>query len=183
MGQKDELYLDNSEFKLKEESLLNRVLKEALLSKELDIEQLRSDVASLLRIQHVMRNEVQRVQDELSCITHKAKHLELQGSKKDESIDQIQQDFQESAKELSALRGQLKIVTDERDLSWQESKQLRKTTSIMQNEIVSLKKEVESLEEDILVKEGQISILQDNIYKPPLDFICSPRTMKQFDME
>ena len=48
------------------------------MSKELDIEQLRSDVASLLRIQDVMRNEVQRVQDELSCITHKAKHLELQ---------------------------------------------------------------------------------------------------------
>ncbi|VAH26234.1 unnamed protein product [Triticum turgidum subsp. durum] len=173
----------NFEFKLKEEALLNRVLKEALLSKELDIEQLRSDVASLLRIQVVMRNEVQRVQDELSCITHKAKHLELQGSKKDESIDQIQQDFQESAKELSALRGELKIVTDERDLSWQEAKQLRKTTSMMQNEVASLKKKIESLEEDILVKEGQISILQDNVYKPPLDFICSPRTMKQFGME
>lgn len=173
----------NFEFKLKEEALLNRVLKEALLSKELDIEQLRSDVASLLRIQDVMRNEVQRVQDELSCITHKAKHLELQGSKKDESIGQIQQDFQESAKELSALRGQLKIVTDERDLSWQEAKQLRKTTSMMQNEVASLKKRIESLEEDILVKEGQISILQDNVYKPPLDFICSPRTMKQFGME
>ncbi|VAH41994.1 unnamed protein product [Triticum turgidum subsp. durum] len=180
MEQADEV---NFEFKLKEEALLNRVLKEALLSKELDIGQLRSDVASLLRIQDVMRNEVQRVQDELSCITHKAKHLELQGSKKDESIDQIQQDFQESAKELSALRGQLKIVTDERDLSWQEAKQLRKTTSMMQNEVASLKKKIESLEEDILVKEGQISILQDNVYKPPLDFICSPRTMKQFGME
>uniref|UniRef100_A0A453AMS9 DUF7653 domain-containing protein n=1 Tax=Aegilops tauschii subsp. strangulata TaxID=200361 RepID=A0A453AMS9_AEGTS len=180
MEQMDEV---NFEFKLKEEALLNRLLKEALLSKELDIEQLRSDVASLLRIQDVMRNEVQRVQDELSCITHKAKHLELQGSKKDESIDQIQQDFQESAKELSALRGQLKIVTDERDLSWQEAKQLRKTTSMMQNEVASLKKKIESLEEDILVKEGQISILQDNVYKPPLDFICSPRTMKQFGME
>lgn len=181
--QKDELYLVDSEFKLKEEALLNRVLKEALLSKELDIEQLQSDVASLLRIQDVMRNEVQRVQDELSCVTHKAKHMELQGSKKDESINQIQQDFQESAKELSALRGQLKIVTDERDLSWQEAKQLRKTSSIMQNEVASLKKKIESLEEDILVKEGQISILQDNIYKPPLDFICSPTTMKQFGME
>ncbi|KAM3392269.1 hypothetical protein ACQJBY_013417 [Aegilops geniculata] len=180
MEQTDEV---NFEFKLKEEALLNRVLKEALLSKELDIEQLRSDVASLLRIQDVMRNEVQRVQDELSCITHKAKHLELQGSKKDESIDQIQQDFQESAKELSALRGQLKIVTDERDLSWQEAKQLRKTSSMMQNEVALLKKKIESLEEDILVKEGQISILQDNVYKPPLDFICSPRTMKQFGME
>ncbi|XP_047067334.1 interaptin-like [Lolium rigidum] len=181
--QKDELYLVDSEFKLKEEALLSRVLKEALLSKELDIEQLQSDVASLLRLQDVMRNEVQRVQDELSCITHKAKHMELQGSKKDESINQIQQDFQESSKELSSLRGQLKIVTDERDLSWQEAKQLRRTTTVMQNEIGSLKKKIESLEEDILVKEGQISILQDNIYKPPLDFICSPTTMKQFGME
>ncbi|KAM0909300.1 hypothetical protein ACQ4PT_014914 [Festuca glaucescens] len=181
--QKDELYLVDSEFKLKEEALLSRVLKEALLSKELDIEQLQSDVASLLRIQDVMRNEVQRVQDELSCITHKSKHMELQGSKKDELINQIQQDFQESAKELSSLRGQLKIVTDERDLSWQEAKQLRRTTTVMQNETGSLKKKIESLEEDILVKEGQISILQDNIYKPPLDFICSPTTMKQFGME
>jgi hypothetical protein len=50
------------------------------LTKELDIEQLQSDVASLLRLQDVMRNEVQRVQDELSCITHKAKHMELQVS-------------------------------------------------------------------------------------------------------
>uniref|UniRef100_A0ACD5WSP7 Uncharacterized protein n=1 Tax=Avena sativa TaxID=4498 RepID=A0ACD5WSP7_AVESA len=181
--QKDELYMVDSELKLKEEALLNRVLKEALLSKEFDIEQLQSDVASLLRIQDVMRNEVQRVQDELSCITHKAKHMELQGSKKDESISQIQQDFQESAKELSSLRGQLKIVTDERDLSWQEAKQLRKAMSAIQNEMASLKKKIESLEEDILVKEGQISILQDNIYKPPLDFICSPTTMKQFGME
>ena len=74
-------------------------------------------------------------------------------------------------------------MTDERDLSWQEAKQLRKTTSMMQNEVASLKKRIESLEEDILVKEGQISILQDNVYKPPLDFICSPRTMKQFGME
>jgi hypothetical protein len=54
------------------------VLKEALLSKELDVEQLESDLASSLRIQDVMRNEIQRVQDELSCMNHKAKHLELQ---------------------------------------------------------------------------------------------------------
>ncbi|KAG8079267.1 hypothetical protein GUJ93_ZPchr0007g4087 [Zizania palustris] len=76
--QKDELPLENSELKLKEEAILNRVLKEALLSKELDVEQLQSDLASSLRIQEVMRNEIQRVQDELSCMNHKAKHLELQ---------------------------------------------------------------------------------------------------------
>lgn len=50
------------------------------MSKELDIEQLQSDLASSLRIQDVMTNEIQRVQDELSCITHKAKQLELQVS-------------------------------------------------------------------------------------------------------
>lgn len=60
--------------------MLNRVPKEAVLSKELDIEQLQSDLASSLHVQDVMRNEIQRVQDELSCITHKAKQLELQVS-------------------------------------------------------------------------------------------------------
>lgn len=173
---------DDFGLKLKEEAMLSRVLKEALLSKELDIEQLESDLASSLRIQVVMRNEIQRVQDELSCITHKAKKLELQVSKKDEAINELQQDFQESAKELASLRGTLKTVTEERDLSWQESKQLRRNINIMQNEVVSLKKKIEALDEDILLKEGQITILQDSIDKP-FDIICSPRSMREFDME
>ncbi|TVU37163.1 hypothetical protein EJB05_10463, partial [Eragrostis curvula] len=173
---------DNFGLKLKEEALLSRVLKEAVLSKELEIEQLQSDLASSLRIQDVMRNEIQRVHDEHSCITHKAKQLELQASKKAEAINQIQQDFQESAKELTALRGTLKTVTEERDLSWQEVKQLRRNVNIMQNEVVALKKKIESLDEDILVKEGQISILQDAMNKP-FDIICSPRSLREFDME
>ena len=69
---------DDFELKLKEEAMLSGVLKEAVLSKELDIEQLEADLASSLRIQDILRNEIQRVQDELSCITHKAKQLELQ---------------------------------------------------------------------------------------------------------
>ncbi|XP_039834167.1 putative ciliary rootlet coiled-coil protein 2 isoform X2 [Panicum virgatum] len=173
---------DDFELKLKEEAMLSRVLKEAVLSKELDIERLEADLASSLRIQDVLRNEIQRVQDKLSCITHKAKQLELQVSKKDQVMNEIQQDFQESAKELAALRGTLKTVTEERDLSWQEAKQLRRSISIMQNEVVSLKKKIEALDEDILVKEGQITILQDSIDKP-FDIICSPRSMREFDME
>jgi len=51
----------------------------------------------------------------------------------------------------------------------------------MQNEVVSLKKKIEALDEDILVKEGQITILQDSIDKP-FDIICSPRSMREFDM-
>lgn len=72
-------------------------------------------------------------------------------------------------------------MTEERDLSWQEAKQLRRNISIMQNEVVSLKKKIEALDEDILVKEGQITILQDSIDKP-FDIICSPRSMREFDM-
>ncbi|KAL6896649.1 hypothetical protein ACP4OV_007221 [Aristida adscensionis] len=174
--------IDNFEFKLKEEAMLSRVLKEAVSSKEIEIEQLQADLASSLRVQDVMRNEIQRVQDELSCSTHKVKQLEVKLSKKTESINEIQQDFQELAKELSALRGTLKTVSNERDLLSQESKQLRRNISIMQNEVVTLKKKIESLDEDILVKEGQISILQDSINKP-FDIICSPRSMREFDME
>ncbi|KAG2625138.1 hypothetical protein PVAP13_3KG196400, partial [Panicum virgatum] len=173
--------MDDFEHKLKEETMLSKVLKEAVLSKELDIEQLEAGLASSLRLQDVMRNEIQRVQDELSCITHETKQLELQVSKKDEAMNEIQQDFQESAKELTALRGTLKTVTEERDLSWQEAKQLRRNISIKQI-MVSLKKKIEALDEDILLKEGQITILQDSIEKQ-FDIICSPRSMRESDME
>jgi chromosome segregation ATPase len=106
----------------------------------------------------------------------------VQVSKKSGSINDMQQDLQESAKEVSSLRGTLKTVTEERDMSWQEANQLRRNVSIMQNEVVALKKKIESLDEDILVKEGQISILQDSMNKP-FDIICSPRSLREFDME
>jgi chromosome segregation ATPase len=106
----------------------------------------------------------------------------VQVSKKSGSINEMQQDLQESAKEVSSLRGTLKTVTEERDMSWQEANQLRRNVSIMQNEVVALKKKIESLDEDILVKEGQISILQYSMNKP-FDIICSPRSLREFDME
>lgn len=69
---------DDIEIKLREEAVISRVLKEKILSNELDIEQLQSDLAASLRIQDVLQNEIQRVQDELRCLTHKSKHLEVQ---------------------------------------------------------------------------------------------------------
>ncbi|CAM0872972.1 unnamed protein product [Alopecurus aequalis] len=74
----DTSYRDDFEIKLKEEALLNRVLKEKLLSRELEIEQLQSDIASLGRIQDCMQNEIHRAQDELCCATNKSKHFELE---------------------------------------------------------------------------------------------------------
>ncbi|KAG2541159.1 hypothetical protein PVAP13_9NG607600 [Panicum virgatum] len=91
---------DDIEIRLREEAMISRILKEKLVSKELDIEQLQSDLAASVRIQDVMQNEIQRLQDELSCLTHKSKNLEVQVSKKDGTINQIEQDYQESAKEL-----------------------------------------------------------------------------------
>nr|CAB3496090.1 unnamed protein product [Digitaria exilis] len=180
---------DDIEIKLREEAMVSRVLKEKLLSNELDNEQLQSDLAASLRIQDVLQNEIQRVQDELRCLTHKSKHLEVQVLKKDGTINQIEQDYQESAKELTALRCMLKTVSDERDVSWQESKQLRRTVSDLQDEVASLKQRIRALNEDIMLKEseillreGEISILRDSIDKP-FDIICSPRSMKQFGME
>ncbi|XP_062211081.1 uncharacterized protein LOC133912395 [Phragmites australis] len=184
----EKLYRDDFEIKLREEAIISRLLKEEVLSKELDIEKLQSDLAASLRIQDVMQNEIQRVQDELRCLTHKSKHLEVQVSKKDEIINQIQQDYQESAKELSALRCTLKTVRDEKDVLWQESKQLRRTVRALQNDVVSLKQKIKSLDEDIqlkeseiLLREGEISILRDSIDKP-FNIVSSPRSLKQFDM-
>uniref|UniRef100_A0ACD5YLI7 Uncharacterized protein n=1 Tax=Avena sativa TaxID=4498 RepID=A0ACD5YLI7_AVESA len=180
---------DDLEIKLKEEALLNRVLKEKLLSRELEIEQLQSDIASLGRIQDVMQNEIHRAQDELCCMTHKSKCFEVELLKKDDSINQIQQEFQDSAKELTALRCTLKSVTDERDALWQEKKHLRKSVGALQNDIASFKHKIKSLDEDIqlkegeiLLREGEISILRDSIDRP-FNVICSPLSMKQFDME
>ncbi|TVU47239.1 hypothetical protein EJB05_06832 [Eragrostis curvula] len=180
---------DEFDMRLREEAMISRVLKERLLSRELDIEQLQSDLAASIRIQDCMQNEIQRVQDELRCITHKSKHLEVQVLKKDEIISQIEQEYQESAKELTSLRCTLKTASDERDVLWQESKQLRNTVSALQNDVASLNQRIKALNEDIQVKEseillreGEISILRDSIDRP-FDYICSPRSMKQFNME
>ncbi|KAL6902234.1 hypothetical protein ACP4OV_005110 [Aristida adscensionis] len=168
--------------------MINRLLKEKLLSRELDIEQLQSDVAASARIQDVMQNELQRVQDELRCLRHKTNHLEVQVSKKDEVINQLQQDYQECAKEVSSLRCTIKTVTSERDASLHEPKRLRKTVGALQHDIALLQKKIKSLDEDIqlkeseiLLREGEISILRDSIDRP-FD-ICSPQSLKQYSME
>ncbi|XP_072997776.1 uncharacterized protein [Typha latifolia] len=180
--QKDQASEDDMELKLKAEVMLTRVLREKLCSKELELEQLHAELAYSVRGYGVQQNEIQRLQDELSCLNHKAKEMEFQMLKKDENINQTQQDLQECMKEINALRGTLKTVTEERDFVWQEAKQLRKTNVLMQDDMKTLRKKIEALDEDILLKEGQLSILKDSIDKP-FNIICSPKTMKEFDMD
>jgi hypothetical protein len=48
------------------------------LSRELEIEQLQSDIASLGRIQDVMQDEIYKAQDELCCMTQKSNQFEVE---------------------------------------------------------------------------------------------------------
>lgn len=71
---------DELEAKLKAEIILTRLLREKLHSNELEFEQLEADLASSVRVHDVMQTEIQRMQDEVSCLTHKTMDKELKVS-------------------------------------------------------------------------------------------------------
>lgn len=165
---------DELELELKAETLLTRVLREKLWSKELELDQLQSELASSVRVHDVMQTEIQRLQDELSCLTHKMKDTELQMLKKNESINQLQHDLQDGTKELTATRNMLMKISEERDHMWEEVKRSGEAVTHLNHEVFSLKKKIEELDEDVLTKEGQISILKDSLGDKSFDIIYSP---------
>ncbi|XP_026661184.2 golgin subfamily B member 1-like isoform X2 [Phoenix dactylifera] len=69
---------DELELELKAETMVTRVLREKLCYKELELDQLQAEMASSIRVHDVLQTEIQRLQDELSCLTHKMKDMELQ---------------------------------------------------------------------------------------------------------
>ncbi|XVF83377.1 hypothetical protein PTKIN_Ptkin16aG0480600 [Pterospermum kingtungense] len=148
---------------LKAETLLTSLLREKLYSKELEVEQLHAELAAAVRGNDILRCEVQNAMDNISCLTHRLKDLELQMIKKDENKTSLQNELQESMEELSILRGILPKVSQERDLMWEEVKQYSEKNMLLNSEVNVLKKRIEALDEDILLKEGQITILKDTI--------------------
>ncbi|KAL6980436.1 hypothetical protein U1Q18_022076 [Sarracenia purpurea var. burkii] len=161
---------------LKAETLLTSLLREKLYSKEVEVEQLRAELAAAVRGNGMIRSEVQNALDNLSCMTHKMKDLELQMIKKDENINRLQNDLEECTKELTIVRGILPKISEERDLMWEEVKQYSERNMLLNSEVSTLKKKVEALDEDVLLKEGQISILKDSLGKP-FDLLASPDSM------
>ncbi|RZR74891.1 hypothetical protein BHM03_00045621 [Ensete ventricosum] len=71
---------DELEAKLKAEIILTRLLREKLHSNELEFEQLEADLASSIRVHDIMQTEIQRMQDDVSCLTHKTMDMELKVS-------------------------------------------------------------------------------------------------------
>ncbi|KAH7672310.1 E3 ubiquitin ligase involved in syntaxin degradation protein [Dioscorea alata] len=174
---------DQLELDFKAETTLNRLLREKLLSKELELEQLEAGFASSVRSHDVLQTEIQRLQDELSCLNHKTKDMEIQMLKTDESNKHLQHDLQECMKELTSTRGVLLKVSEERDHLWEEVKRSGETIIILKHEVDLLKKKIEALDEDVLIKEGQITILKDSLGDKPFGSIYSPESVKEFALE
>ncbi|KAF8021928.1 hypothetical protein BT93_G2155 [Corymbia citriodora subsp. variegata] len=179
----DQTCEDTLKSELKAESLMTSLLREKLYSKELEVEQLQAEVATAVRSADIVKYEVQNALDNLSCVTHKFKDLELQMLKKDDRISELENDLQDARKEMGVLRGILPKVSQERDLMWEEVKQYSEKNMLLNSEISMLKKKIDGLDEDILVKEGQITILKDSLGSKPFDLLASPDFTREFLLE
>ncbi|MFQ6665242.1 hypothetical protein Gotur_032035 [Gossypium turneri] len=169
---------------LKAETMMTSLLKEKLYSKEVEIEELQAEVAAALRGNEILRCELQNSTDNISCLTHRLKDLQLQIPKKDENVTRLESELQESTKELTILKGILVKVSQERDLMWEEVKQYNEKNMVLNSEINALKKRIEGLEEDIHLKEGQITILKDTLSNhKSCDLLGSPTSMPEFLLE
>ncbi|KAM7278673.1 hypothetical protein ACFE04_005807 [Oxalis oulophora] len=168
---------------LETERLLTKLLTEKLFSKELEVELLQAELSSVVRGNDILRSEVQNLQDELSCVSHHLKELELQTMKKDENISRLETNLHENMKELSIINGILPKVSDERDLMWEEVKKYSEMNMLLNAEVEMLKKKVDTLDEDVLLKEGQITILKDTLGKRPFDLFASPDSKQAFLLE
>ncbi|PPD89117.1 hypothetical protein GOBAR_DD13944 [Gossypium barbadense] len=169
---------------LKAETMMTSLLKEKLYSKEVEIEELQAEVAAALRGNEILRCELQNSTDNISCLTHRLKDLQLQIPKKDENVSRLESELQESTKELTILKGILVKVSQERDLMWEEVKQYNEKNMVLNSEINALKKRIEGLEEDIHLKEGQITILKDTLSNhKSCDLLGSPTSMPEFLLE
>ncbi|KAK8593346.1 hypothetical protein V6N13_043060 [Hibiscus sabdariffa] len=166
---------------LKAETLVTSLLKEKLYSKEVEIEQLQAELATALRGNEILRCEVQNSMDNISCLTHRLKDLQLQVPRKGEDVSRLEGELQESTKEVTMLKGVLVKVSQERDLMWEEVKQYNEKSMVLNSEVNTLRNRIQSLDEDLLLKEGQITILKDTLSNyATFDLLATPNSMTDF---
>ncbi|KAF5190581.1 Cap-gly domain linker [Thalictrum thalictroides] len=174
---------NNMRFELKAEVLMTTALRDKLVAKQLEIDQLQSELATAIRGHDILRSEVQASLDAISSMSHKMKDLELQMMRKDESIHRLENELQGCSKDLNIVKGILPKVSQERDLLWEEVKQYSEKNMLLNSEVKTLKKKIDYLDEDILTKEGQISILKDSIENKTYDILSSPKSFQEFRLE
>lgn len=157
---------------LKAEILISRLLREKLCSREVEVEQLQGEIATLIRSQELSKTEIARLQNLLGSASHKVTDLELQLRGKEERIIGLEADLERSSKEVAALREDLDNVSKERDIMREESEQLGWEIMRLNTEVEAFKKKVEKLDEDVMIKDGQISILRESL--DDFDFLEKP---------
>eukprot|EP01018_Ginkgo_biloba_P021294 Gb_06002 [translate_table: standard] len=148
---------------LKAETLLSRLLREKICSREVEIEQLQGEVAALIRSQQVLKSEIVRLQDLFIRANHKERDLELQLRAKEETISCLEGDLQRCLKELTVLREELTKVSKERDTVGQQAEQLGREAMRLNAEVEEFQRKVEKLDEDVMLKDGQLSILRESL--------------------
>ncbi|CAN6443167.1 unnamed protein product [Victoria cruziana] len=172
----------NACFELEAEVLVARVLRERLWSKEIELEHLQTEIASSVRLHDILKSEVQRSQDSLSCLTHKVMDLELEVGRKNETVNKLEMEAKICQKELAALKGKLGQITKERDLIWEQVKEYSEKNMLQNYELDALHKKIEVLDEEILLKEGQITILKDSLNDRPCEILYSPKSSHDFSI-
>ncbi|KAK9154450.1 hypothetical protein Sjap_001930 [Stephania japonica] len=173
-GQASEVDVD---LRLMEEILVTSLFREKLLSKQLEVDQLQSELATTIMGQEILRHEVQGALDALSCVSHKMKDHELQMLRKDESLKQLGSDLQECSKELIFTKDILGKVSEERDLMWEKVKKYSEENMLLKSELKSEKKKKEELEEQVLVKDGQLAMLTESLRNEPFSMLYQPDSM------
>lgn len=157
---------------LKAETLISRLLRENLCSREVEMEQLQKEIATLIRSRELAKTEIARLQNLLGSASHKMADLEFQLRGKEERVIGLEADLEQSLKEVAALRENLDNVSKERDMMREESEQLGWEIMRLNTEVEAFKKKVEKLDEDVMIKDGQISILRESL--DDFDFLQKP---------
>ncbi|CAN1779682.1 hypothetical protein LINPERHAP1_LOCUS14834 [Linum perenne] len=125
---------------LQAEELLTSLMKKNLYAKELQVQQLQTEIAAL------------------NNHTHKSKDFILLMLRKDEIVTEIEH-------ELSSTKEILQKVAEERDMVWEEVNKYKEMNMVLKCEVGFLKNKVEELDEEVLVKEGEITILRDSFWE------------------
>ncbi|CAN8254535.1 unnamed protein product [Cochlearia groenlandica] len=161
---------DTLRAELKAETLMTRLLRDKLYSKDQETELLQAEVSAAVRSNELLRGEIQNSKDSLSVKTHEVKDLKLQMVKREENINRLEMNLQEAAKDMSSM----KPILHERDQIWREWRQCCEKNMLLGSENDALKGMVERLEEKVLEKEGEITILHDTIGSKHLSLLSGP---------
>ncbi|CAN0846638.1 hypothetical protein LINGRAHAP2_LOCUS4538 [Linum grandiflorum] len=125
---------------LQAEELLTSLMKKNLYAKELQVQQLQAEMASL------------------NNHAHKSEDFAFQMLKKNEMMAEVEQ-------ELLSTKEILQKVAEERDMLWEEVNKYKEMNMLLKSEVGFLKKKVDELDEEVLVKEGEITILRDSFWE------------------